>query len=164
MENNLNSDSQLNNETPNLEQVIKQSTENVMTEIQEKTQKKRGRKPKSQTENKLNPLLPAKTPELVKIEKAQYKAGIQMCFQLFGSYMAKAFKYEGFELNREELEALGDSGSECAHHFMPAVDPKWVALGGFVMVTGGIYAMKVVAYNEYKNSQLPKNDDGVKKD
>lgn len=153
------------NETENtLDKVIIQSASNVQEELNTKTEKKkRGRKPKSEKSNFVQ--TPNSEPsDLVQMSKDQYKGLLGMLFSVSGMYLAKATKFDGFNMTKDELEQISESGSVVCLQFMPTINSKYVAVGAFVGVTGLIYGQKIISYKQYIASQAQKNDDGVKKD
>ena len=148
-----------------LDKVIIQSATNVQDELNVKTEKKkRGRKPKN-TKIEVNNLVGDSDTDLVKMSKEQYKGLLGMLFSVSGMYLAKATKFEGFNMTPDELEQISESGSVVCVQFMPVVNSKYVAVGAFIGCTGLIYGQKVIAYKKHMAVlNAKRTDDGIKKD
>ncbi len=154
MENNLN----LNSENIELNKVLNESAETINSEVAQKIKKKRGRPAGAKTGDKKDSKnSQGEAPAvMIRYSKDQYKNALSGVFVISGMYLSKATGFDGFNMQAEEIEALASQGSEVCDQFMPAIDSKYVALGGFVLGCASVYGLKYMAFKEWKMSQSKK--------
>lgn len=140
-----------NSENMELTKVLNESAETINEEVAQKVKKKRGRPAGAKSENKKDA---SKTSDnnavLIKYSKDQYKNALAGVFVISGMYLSKATGFDGFNMKEEEIDALTSQGAEVCDQFMPAIDSKYIALGGFVLGCSSVYGLKYMAFKEWR--------------
>jgi hypothetical protein len=168
MENNLNSKSNqpITEINADLNKVLNQSAQSINEEVSAKIHKKRG--PKGPRNKKDEPLInnSVNNPALIKYSKDQYKNTLAGVFIISGMYLEKSTGFKGFAMQPEEIEALASQGAEVCDQFMPAIESKYIAVGGFVLGCASVYGMKYMAFKEWQAEQSKKviKKEEIKKD
>jgi hypothetical protein len=77
---------------------------------------------------------------------AHSSRGAKNSFKEFHSFLARLLDVPELEMSDDDAARFTEAYREVRRHFpVPAVDPKWVALGTFAFVAYGVYAPRVAA-------------------
>ena len=72
--------------------------------------------------------------------------GAKNSFREFHAFLARLLDVPELEMSDEDAARFTEAFREVKRHFpVPAIDPKWVALGTFAYVAYGVYAPRVAA-------------------
>lgn len=77
----------------------------------------------------------------------------QTIFRAFHKIAAVRTGYQGFCLEPELAEDMGNSAEAVGRDWMPALAPKWVSLIVFTLVTGCVVLMKVIDWVEWAEAR-----------
>ena len=138
-----------------INKVLSDSANTINTEVEAKLAKKRGPKGPRTQKQTAQPQPAAGT--MVKLSKDQWTQTLAGAFAISGFYLTKATGFEGWTLSQEELQAVSMQGAEVADAFVPQINSKWVALGGFTLAVASVYGMKFMQYNEWATKVKTEN-------
>lgn len=146
----------MNENNPALDSIIQDSKKEINEEIEKKS-KGRGRPKKDQSEKPKQSATPnfagPQNATMQPMNKETYKAVLGGALDLLNLYLNKYTKTEIFTLSKEEKEMITETGSITMMDFMPAINPMYINAIGFACVMGGVYGMKVQAYQDHVNKE-----------
>lgn len=128
-----------------LDTVIKESKDVLNAEVEKKT---RGRPKKDGTTSPKAKTAPTNHlgPVMQPMSKDVYKQTLGGALNLINLYLNKYTNSDVFNLTKEEMDMITETGSTSMMDFMPSIDPRYLNAIAFTCVLGGVYGMKYQAY------------------